>query len=251
VFTGRRLGQHPPIPNPESNKENAAPFAAFGSSSRLATAYGLAVTGTLLLTSTLFLVLAHEVWRVERWKIVVYVVLVVALEMTFLAANLTKIVSGGWLPLLIAAGVITLMTTWRQGSTALHEKERDLEGPLPPFVTMIRDHDIPRVPGVAVFPHPNATTTPLALRANLDFNRVVHQHVILVQIVNENVPHIRHVDRVTVNDLGDVGDGFVHISVHVGFTDSQDVPKGLALAIGKSPELDIDLDDVHYFLSVC
>ena len=225
-------------------------IAVFGSSSRLATAYGLAVTGTLLLTSALFLVLASQVWRVERWKIVTFVVLVVALEMTFLAANLTKIVSGGWLPLLIAAGVITIMTTWRQGATALHQKERDLEGPLPTFIQTIRDHHIPRVPGVAVFPHPNATTTPLALRTNVDFNRIIHQHVILIQIVNENVPHIRHVDRVTVNDLGDVADGLVHVSVHVGFTDSQDVPKGLALAVGKTPELDVDLDTVHYFLSV-
>ena len=85
---------------------------------------------------------------------------------------------------------------------------------------------------------------------NVDFNRIIHEHVILIQIVNENVPHIRHVDRVTVNDLGDVADGLVHVSVHVGFTDSQDVPKGLALAVGKTPELDVDLDTVHYFLSV-
>ncbi|EWT02449.1 potassium transporter Kup [Intrasporangium oryzae NRRL B-24470] len=225
-------------------------IAVFRSSSRLATAYGLAVTGTLLLTSALFLVLAREVWRVERWKIITYVVLVVTLELTFLGANLTKIVSGGWLPLLIAAAVVALMTTWRQGSTALHEEERYLEGPLPVFVRMIRHHDIPRVPGVAVFPHSNATTTPLALRANVDFNRVVHEHVILVQIVNENVPHIRHVDRVEVNDLGDAADGFVHVAVHVGFADSQDIPKGLALAIGKTPELDVDIDDAHYFLSV-
>jgi KUP system potassium uptake protein len=222
----------------------------FGSSSRLATAYGLAVTGTLLLTSALFLVLANEVWRVERWKIVTFVVLVVPLEVTFLAANLTKIVSGGWLPLLIAAGVIALMTTWRQGAAALGERQRTLEGPLPTFVQAIRDHHIPRVPGVAVFPHPNATTTPLALRTNVDFNRIVHEHVILVQIVNENVPHIRHVDRAQVNDLAAVAEGFVHVAVRVGFTDSQDVPKGLALAIGTCPALDVDLDDAHYFMSV-
>ena len=105
-------------------------------------------------------------------------------------------------------------------------------------------------PASAVFPHPNATTTPLALRTNADFNRVVHDRVILVQIVNENVPHIRHVDRVEVEDLGDATDGFVHVKVHVGFTDSQDIPKGLALAVGKTPELDIDLDEARYFLSV-
>ena len=226
--------------------------AAFQSSSRLASAYGLAVTGTLLLTSALFLLLARQVWQVATWKLVVYVVLVVAVELTFLGANLTKIVSGGWLPLVIAAIVVALMTTWRRGAEALHAEERDLEGPLPLFLSVVRSHpdEIRRVPGVAVFPHPNATTTPLALRANVDFNRVVHERVVLVQIVNENVPHIRHVDRVEVDSLGDTTDGVVHVTVRVGFTDSQNIPKALALAIGKSPELDLDLDDAHYFLSV-
>ncbi|WP_260439860.1 potassium transporter Kup [Humibacillus xanthopallidus] len=226
--------------------------ASFGSSSRLAAAYGLAVTGTLLLTSALFLLLAKYVWRVETWKVVVYVVLVVAVELTFLGANMTKVVSGGWLPLVIATFVVALMTTWRRGAEALHAEERVLEGPLPSFLRIVREHPefIRRVPGVAVFPHANATTTPLALRANADFNQVVHERVVLVQIVNENVPHIRHVDRVEVDDLGDPGDGFVHVTVHVGFTDSQDIPKGLALAVGMTPELDIDLDEAHYFLSV-
>jgi KUP system potassium uptake protein len=226
--------------------------ATFRSSSRLAAAYGLAVTGTLLLTSGLFLLLARYVWRVQTWKLVVYVVLVVAVELTFLGANLTKIVNGGWLPLVIAGLVVALMTTWRRGADALHAEERDLEGPLPLFLKVVREHPelVRRVPGVAIFPHANATTTPLALRANADFNRVVHDRVILVQIVNENVPHIRHVDRVEVDDLGDATDGFVHVKVHVGFTDSQDIPRGLALAVGKSPELDVDLDEAHYFLSV-
>jgi KUP system potassium uptake protein len=226
--------------------------ATFRSSSRLAAAYGLAVTGTLLLTSALFLLLARYVWQVQTWKLVVYIVLVVTLELTFLGANLTKIVNGGWLPLVIAALVVAIMTTFRRGADALHAEERDLEGPLRLFLKVLHDHPelVRRVPGVAVFPHPNATTTPLALRANADFNRVVHERVILVQIVNENVPHIRHVDRVEVDDLGDATDGFVHVKVHVGFTDSQDIPKGLALAVGKSPELDVDLDEAHYFLSV-
>ena len=226
--------------------------AAFRSSSRLAAAYGLAVTGTLLLTSALFLLLARHVWKVQTWKLVVYLVLVVGVELTFLGANLTKVVAGGWLPLVIAALVVALMTTWRRGADALHAEARDLEGPLPLFLKMLQKHPdlVRRVPGVAVFPHPNATTTPLALRTNADFNRVVHDRVILVQIVNENVPHIRHVDRVEVDDLGDATDGFVHVKVHVGFTDSQDIPRGLALAVGKTPELDIDLDEARYFLSV-
>ncbi|WOP18325.1 potassium transporter Kup [Raineyella sp. LH-20] len=222
----------------------------FRSSTNLASAYGLAVTGTLMLESLLFLSLAHMVWKEATWKIVVYIVVVIGVELAFFGANLAKVVSGGWLPLLIATLVLAVMTTWRKGYALVTAHRRELEGPLDEFVEALRDSDIPRVPGVAVYPHPNRETTPLALRSNVYFNHVVHEHVILIEIVNENVPHIRHVDRVQVNDLGFEDDGIVHISVHVGFSDSQDIPKGLALAVGRTPELDIRPGDAHYFLSV-
>ncbi|SDB84504.1 KUP system potassium uptake protein [Raineyella antarctica] len=225
-------------------------IGVFRSSANLASAYGLAVTGTLILESLLFLSLAHMVWKVQTWKIVVYIVLVLGVELAFFSANLAKLVSGGWLPLTIATAVLMVMTTWRKGAGLVAKHRRELEGPLDEFVEALRDSDIPRVPGVAVYAHPNSETTPLALRSNVYFNHVVHQHVVLIEIVNENVPHIRHVDRVHVQDLGFEDDGIVHISVHVGFSDSQDIPRGLALAIGRSPELDIDPDEAHYFLSV-
>lgn len=222
----------------------------FQSSGRLAAAYGLAVTGTLILTSVLFLVLARQIWQVQTWRIVVFVVVVGVLEVAFFASNLIKVVSGGWLPLLIAAVVVAVMTTWRKGNIDLHERERQLEGPLDIFVRVVRSGRVPRVPGVAIYPHPNSTTVPIAMRSNVDFNQVVHEHVVLVQIINENVPHVRHKDRVSVNDLGYPDDGIVHVSIRVGFTDSQDIPRGLALAIGRTPELDFDLDQAHYFLSL-
>ena len=106
--------------------------------------------GELLLTSALFLMLAHHVWRVARWKIVVFALLVGTLELVFFAANLTKVATGGWLPLVIAVVVVTLMATWRQGAQVLRERERELEGPLPLFVKIVRDGRVPRVPGVAV-----------------------------------------------------------------------------------------------------
>ena len=225
-------------------------IAVFRSSSRLATAYGLAVTGTLVLTSMLFLLLAQTVWHWAIWKLVAYGVVIGGLEVTFFAANLTKIVSGGWLPLLIAAVIVTLMTTWRTGADILAQRRRELESPLDEFVRMIRETGVPRVPGLAVFPHSNRATTPLALCQHVSFNRVLHEHVVIIQIVNENVPHIHHVDRVSVDYLGDADDGIVHVTVHVGFNDSQDIPKGLALAIGTSPELQVNAEDAHYFLSV-
>jgi KUP system potassium uptake protein len=225
-------------------------IAVFQTSTRLANAYGLAVTGTLLLTSLLYLLLATEVWRWPAWRIVAFGVIILGAEVLFFAANLTKVLSGGWLPLLIAVIVVTVMTTWRDGHAAMQERRSEIEGPLAGFVEHVREKGIARVPGVAVVPHPNAITTPLALRANVAFNRVLHEHVIIVQIVNENVPHIRHVDRVIVEDLGYADDGIVHVTVRVGFTDSQDVPKGLALAIGKTPELNVDPEQAHYFLSL-
>ena len=225
-------------------------ITTFRSSARLATAYGLAVTGTLFLTSLLYLLLAKRVWHWAPWKVVAYSVVIGGLEVLFFGANLLKIVSGGWLPLLIAGIVVMLMTTWRKGARTLADQRTRLEGPLDEFVAMVHEKGIERVPGFAVFPHPNKTTTPLALRSHVTFNRVLHQHVAIVQIINENVPHIRHADRVQVDDLGYGDDGIVHVCVHVGFNDSQDIPKGLALAIGASPELDVDIEDAHYFLSV-
>ncbi len=225
-------------------------IGVFRSSGRLATAYGLAVTGTLVLTTLLYLLLAKRVWHWALWKVVLYALVIGGLEVLFFGANLLKVVSGGWLPLVIAAVVVTLMTTWRKGARTLTEERTRLEGPLDEFVTMVHEQGIERVPGFAVFPHPNKTTTPLALRSHVIFNRVLHQHVAIVQIVNENVPHIRHVDRVQVDDLGYGDDGIVHVAVRVGFNDSQDIPKGLALAIGTTPALDVDIADAHYFLSV-
>jgi KUP system potassium uptake protein len=225
-------------------------ITVFQSSTRLATAYGLAVSGTLILTSLLYLLLARAVWRWPLWRVLGFGVVILGVEVVFLSANLIKVLSGGWLPLLIAAVMVTLMITWRDGLAVLQQRRTEIEGPLTDFVDYVHRTGITRVPGLAVVPHPNSTTTPLALRTNVDFNQVLHEHVVIVQIVIENVPHIRHVDRVTIQDLGDTADGIVHVCVRVGFADSQDVPKGLALAIGKSPELDIDPEEAHYFLSL-
>ena len=225
-------------------------IAVFQSSTRLATAYGLAVTGTLILTSLLYLLLAQAVWQWALWRILLYGVVILGVEILFLAANLIKVLSGGWLPLMIAAVLVTLMITWRDGLVVLQQRRTEIEGPLTDFVDYVREAGIARVPGLAVVPHPNRTSAPLALRTNVEFNKVLHEHVVIVQILAENVPHIRHVDRVTVHDLGYADDGIVHVCVRVGFADSQDVPKGLALAIGKSPELDVDPEEAHYFLSL-
>ncbi len=224
-------------------------MVTFRSSSRLATAYGLAVTGTLLLTTTLFLILAGSAWHWPKWRLIAVAVIIGGVELTYFAANLTKIVHGGWLPILIAILVISVMMTWQRGRQLITERRIAMEGPLMEFVDKLREEPLPRVPGTAVFPHPTKETTPLALRANVRFNHVLHDTVVIVSVISENVPHVPVDDRLAVDDLGYADDGIVHLSVRFGFQDEQDIPEMLHHARGLSSELDVDLDDVSYFLS--
>ncbi len=222
---------------------------SFGSSSKLATAYGLAVTGTLILTTTLFLILAGSSWPWPRWRLVLVGVVFGGVELTFFAANLTKIVHGGWLPLLIAVVVVTVMMTWQRGRRLITAKRIEAEGPLPDFVEQVRGHPVPRVPGTAVFPHPSKETAPLALRSNTAFNHILHEHVVIISIQSENVPHIAPDDQLTIDDLGYGDDGIVHLAIRVGFQDEQNIPAVLRKAAGMSPELEFDPEEAFYFLS--
>jgi KUP system potassium uptake protein len=221
----------------------------FRSSARLATAYGVAVTATFIITTTLFLVVARAHWRWAMWKVVLAAVVIGGAEVTYFAANLTKVVHGGWLPLLIAVSVFTIMQTWQRGRVIVSERRTAKEGPLPEFVEGLRERSVTRVPGVGVFPHPTKETTPLALRANVEHNHVVHEHVVIVTAISENVPHVVD-DRISVDDLGHRDDGIVHVTVRYGFQDYQDIPAALREACGSSgPELDIDPDEASYFVS--
>jgi KUP system potassium uptake protein len=221
----------------------------FQSSSKLATAYGLAVTGTLLLTTTLFIMYAAIAWHWATWKLVLAAVVFGGIELTYLGANLAKIIQGGWLPLLVAAIVVTIMTTWQRGRRIITARRIEIEGSLPEFVEMLHEEQIPRVPGTAVFPHPTKVTAPLALRANVAFNHVLHERVVIVSIVSENVPHVPLGERLAIDDLGDDQDGILHLSARFGFQDEQDIPEVLRQACGLSSELDIDPDTAYYFLS--
>lgn len=225
-------------------------IGVFRSSEALASAYGVAVTGTLLLEMSILLILARLIWRAAWWKISIAVVLIVGLELLFFAGNMTKLLHGGWMPLVIAGAIVLIMMTWRTGAATVKARRAEIEGPLQDFIEMLRARQLPRVPGLAVFPHPDKETTPLALRQNVEFNGVLHETIAIVSIVNENVPHIRHVDRAVVDDLGHYDDGIIHISYHVGFNDSQHVPRALDWARAKGGEAaDLDPETAYYFLS--
>lgn len=223
---------------------------AFRSSQRLATAYGIAVTGALLVDTMLLLVVARVLWRWPTWRIVVAAVFFGGAEALFFSANLTKVASGGWLPLLVAAVVFTVMTTWQRGREIVTERRTAMEGPIADFVEKVAAGRFPRVPGTAVFPNARTDTTPLALRANITYNRVLHAHVVIVSVQVRNVPHIAPERQLTVDDLGRRDDGIVHLTVRRGFSDQPDIPGALRLAAARGL-LDADLDpaEASYFVS--
>jgi KUP system potassium uptake protein len=221
----------------------------FRSSNRLATAYGLAVTGTFVITTTLFLIVAATVWRWGRWRLIAIGAVFGTVEVIYFAANVTKVVSGGWLPLLIALLVVTVMTTWQTGRRIVTNRRRAMEGPLQDFIDDLHGSGLPRVPGIAVFPHPTKETTPLALRANVQFNKVLHEHVVILSVKATNVPYVPVEERLSVDALSYTDDGIVHVEARFGFQDEQDLPQTLRHAVGMSEELDIDPEEATYFLS--
>ncbi|MEO7022904.1 MAG: potassium transporter Kup [Leifsonia sp.] len=228
-----------------------AVMLSFGSSDRLSTAYGISVTGALVVDTLLLLLVARPLWQWQPWKIVAAAVLFGGLELTFLAGNLPKILNGGWVPLLIAAAIILLMTTWHRGRQHVQNDRRAKEGSLVEFIEDVRMQNLPRVPGIAVFPHPNKDTTPLALRANVKHNHVLHEHVILVSVITAQVPHVPTLEAFTYDELGYEDDGIEHLTIRFGFSDEPDLPRALRAACRANvlPLDAADFKNASYFIS--
>ena len=222
-------------------------LVTFQTSTRLATAYGLAVTGTFLLTTTLFLGFAEAAWGWGRGRLLLLGIPLYGLELVYFAANLTKVHTGGWLPLLIATVVGTVMFTWEKGRALVTARRTELEGPLAAFIDWLHTDPVTRVPGTAVFLHPSAQTVPLALRENATVNHVIHTTVLIVSTVSENVPHVPPDECVVVDDLGDPYDAITHLTLRFGFQDDTNVPA--ALLVARAQGIDVDPDDASYFLS--
>ena len=207
-----------------------------------------------MLNTILFLSVARVLKGAARWKIALGALLFFTSETAFFAANLTKVVHGGWLPLAVAALVFTVLSTWRRGRAIVTPNRTALEGPLRAFVDEVNAMDPPvhRVDGVAVFLNANIETTPLALRANVEHNHTLHNHVVILSVVVEKVPHIAEADRLVFDDLGHSDDGITHLTVRLGFQDEPNIPRILRHAVAHPDAGEIrgvDVDDVSYFLS--
>ncbi len=199
----------------------------FGSSTNLAAAYGVAVTTTMVITTLIFFVVARQRWGWSTLKAGSLCAFFLAFDLSFFGGNILKVVDGGWFPLLVAAIVFTVLTTWKRGREILLQRLSAAAVPLDFFKQNVLADSPVRVPGTAVFMTGNPDVTPPALLHHLQHTKVLHEQVLLLTVVTEEYPHTRPSERVEVTDLGD---GFRRIVMHYGFMEDPDVPRELTRA---------------------
>jgi KUP system potassium uptake protein len=199
---------------------------AFRSSAALAFAFGMAVTATITITTLLFFYIVRHQWKKPLWMVIVGAGGFLVVDGLFLAANLTKFVHGAWLPLLIGITVFTVLTTWQRGRALVTQRREQEEGSLRAFVDELhqRRPALHRVPGTAVFLNRGKDTTPLAMRANVEHNHILHEHVVILSIETLPVPYVAAADRVVLDDLGYTDDGITHVGARFGYMEDPTSP---------------------------
>lgn len=205
---------------------------AFGSSTNLAAAYGVAISITMVVTTILFYFAARHVWKWSMPIALSVTALFLIGDLSFFGATMTKIPHGGWFPLAITAILYVLMSTWNQGRLRLGARMKEVALPLEAFLADVRAKNLVRVPGLAVFMAGNAEATPSSLLHNVKHNKILHERIIILNVLNETVPYIVNEDRCTVTDLGM---GFTSVAIRFGFKENPNVPAVLAKAALGSP----------------
>jgi KUP system potassium uptake protein len=224
---------------------------AFRSSAALAFAFGMAVTGTITITTLLFFVVARWKWGTPLWLVGFGATALLLVDLLFVGANLTKLVHGAWLPLLIGLTAFTVMTTWQRGREVITAERERREGSLREFIDRLRDGKPPtrRVPGTAVFLNRGKRTAPLAMRANVEHNHVRHDNVVIMSIETRPVPRVPAGERIVVDSLGYADDRILHVTARFGYMETPDVPSALAMLGPATTEGELQLDQASYFLS--
>jgi len=215
----------------------------FRSSSNLAAAYGVGVSMDMVITTVLFYALAKERWRWGGLAAGLLAGSFLAIDLSFFGANVLKVPQGGWFPLVVAALIFTLMTTWKRGRQILSTRLDEKVTPLREFVKSVTEGNFPRVPGTAIFMFRSPDRTPFSLAQNVECNKVLHERVVLLAVETEVVPRVRLTRRAEVKSLGQ---GFYQVVLHFGFMEAPDVPAAL-----ERVKLDgerLDLEEVTYFL---
>jgi KUP system potassium uptake protein len=221
---------------------------AFRTAAALAYAYGTAVTGTITITTLLFFYYARHQWRWPLWAVLTGGGALIAIDLLFFAANLTKLFHGAWFPLLIGLITFTVFTTWQKGRELVTVRRIQAEGPLPEFIQQLHAMKLPRVPGTAVFLNRGKATAPLALRANVEHNEILHEHVLILSVETMPKPHVPVEERLKIDDLGYEQDRIVHVTARFGYMDQTNVPELMSLIRDASIESPLQ-DRLSYFIS--
>jgi KUP system potassium uptake protein len=216
----------------------------FRSSSALAEAYGVAVTGTMVVTSLMAMVVIWKSWKWPLWATTALMVPFLLIDTTFLSANLLKVFHGGWVPLLIGALVMLVIFTWRKGANILAAKTRRLETPIDELVEALEKRPPHRVPGTAVFLTGDPNSAPTALLHSLKHYKVLHEDNVVLTVVTENTPYVKAADRVSVEPLGK---SFSRVRIRFGFMEIPNVPR--AFGIARKQGWSFDIMSTSFFLS--
>jgi KUP system potassium uptake protein len=224
----------------------------FRSATSLGDIYGVAVTGTFILNTLLFLAVARWLWGTSKRKLAPVAVLFLTVEVAFFSSNIAKVEHGAWLSLAIGLVISIVMINWRRGQVIVTRNRIAKEGPLNEFLDGLAAKQPPlaRVPGVAVFLCRDSDTTPLALRADVEHTHSLHEKVVIVSVDTVSIPHVDTVDRFMVELLGHGRFKVLHLTTRIGYQDKLNVPEALALARKQGLlERNLDLEHASYFVS--
>jgi KUP system potassium uptake protein len=216
---------------------------AFQSSSNLAAAYGVAVTTTMSITTLLLFAVQRELWKWSLPIALIFTAFFLTIDLAFLSANLVKVPAGGWLPLMIGILGFTLMTTWKQGREILGQRLQETTIALGELKQRLHNHELASVPGTAVYMSSNPELIPPALLHNIEHNKALHDTVIFLSVVVEDLPRVPPTERIEVHNLGE---GFYRINLYYGFMDQIHIPRALTLA--RMEGLAIDASKITFFL---
>lgn len=216
----------------------------FHTSSALATAYGIAVTGTMLMTTLMAYVVVRRIWKWSLFSSLILVVPLLVIDIAFFGANLLKFHDGGWAPITIAGVILLITLTWRRGSRQLFEKTRRQEVPLEALVKNLDKKDIHRVTGTAVFLTSDPENAPTALLHSLKHYKVLHEHNVILTVLTADTPRVSPDERV---ELEAVSKTFSRVRIRFGFMESPNIPK--ALAIARKAGWTFDIMSTSFFLS--
>jgi KUP system potassium uptake protein len=218
--------------------------AMFRSSSALASAYGIAVTGTMVVTAMMALIVIWTCWHWPLWAAAALMAPFLLVDLTFLTANLLKVFEGGWVPLVLGGLIMVVMYTWRRGTRLLFEKTRRLEVPLDNLVASLERKPPQRVPGTAVFLTSDPASAPTALLHSLKHYKVLHEKNVILTIKTEDTPRVDEAERVQIAPLGET---FSLVQLRFGFMETPSVPR--ALAVARRHGWHFDIMSTSFFLS--